>query len=585
MINIRNEAGARGSSPSIRAPSISLHFLQASSWLPPSLHCGPPTAAHHSTATKRFSSQATQSLALIQRYAWHLHKMDAGDFLSSPFPFYEPALHGLGYDIYDSDQNMSLTQDDFMAGLPTPTMDDHFDLAPSTPPSQSPQPRYWKPSLNAPTGREGQTPYLDLDDFESAEDILDPYNDQVDCETLFNSLQESVHWRSQQVAETQPEYDDTIPRSLLAKKACVKLLFKAWKSTASATDNIGMKKPFEEERHDNARVECLCWMLLEALIRRSELGPLLVAYDPTKSKENPAIDSFAMRLDEVVISLREQKTICKHLLDAPYINTFVDDPVRARNRVASNRDLNKKKGDTMSLGRKQLHREDEPGTHKRKGMKRTRSQSTDGEFSDENSLVYSQSPALPYRVPGRSAYGSRGRSNTGTGSSSQHTPASITSGYGGSALYTSPRVSLPMNPRVPPLSYQTSPTPNRRLMRHNNHSSSSRSVAQSPSSTSLELSQAILDNYNSMMGQALPSLWMYPTPTMAYPDLSRVGAQVSGSTVRSLSLVVTKNISSSLSHSSQVLRPLLHLSLPTLYPDRWTRNLLSLTMTAWSLLE
>jgi hypothetical protein len=110
-----------------------------------------------------------------------------------------------------------------------------------------------------------------------------------------------------------------------------------------------MKKQFEEERHDNARVECLCWMLLEALIRRSEQGPLLVAYGPTKTKDNPTIDSFAASFDEVIISLREQKAICKHLLESTYINTIVDDPVRARNRVASNRDLNKKTGDTNRL--------------------------------------------------------------------------------------------------------------------------------------------------------------------------------------------------------------------------------------------
>jgi hypothetical protein len=488
------------------------------------------------------------------------------DFLSSPPTAGQSVLHELGYDVYDFDQKMSLTQDHFMIDR---SMNENFNLVPSAPASESSESRYWKASLDAPPGREGETPYLDLDDFESAEGLQDPYNNHVDGETIFTSLQESVHWRSQQVVENKPEYDATIPRSQDLKCAYVKLLFKAWKSTASATDNPGMKKPFDEERHDNARVECLCWMLLEALIRRSEMGPLLVAYDPTKTKETPALNSFAVRFDEVVISLRQQKTICKHLLDAPYVNVFVDDPVRARNRVASNRDLNRKKGTTMSLGKEQLRKGSERGTS-RKGKKRAKSISTDGEFSDEPSPMYSQSPSTLYgSTLGRSAYHSRGRSKTGTRNSSQYTPTSTRSGYGSSGFYKHSPVDLQMNARVPPISYPASPTLGRNLTRHNTQTSTGQSAVHSPSSTPLDLPQSMLGDYNSMMGQAISSAFMFPTPFMSHPDLAGVGEQVSGfKHMKGPSEIANKDISSSISPHRQVLRPPMHVSVLPLHLDR-----------------
>ena len=446
------------------------------------------------------------------------------DFLSSPTLADESVLHGLGYDVYGSDQSMSLTQDQFTIG-PSTAMNDNLNLVPSTSNSESSEIQYWGPSLNAPPGREGETPYKDLSDFESAEEILDPYNNQIDTETLFTSLQESVHWRSQQVVENKPEYDETIPRELHKKQACVKLLFKAWKSVACATDNPGMKKPFEEERHDNARVECVCWMLLEALIRRSESGPLLVSYDPTKTKENPAITSFAMRLDEVVISLREQKTICKHLLDAPYINTFVDDPVRARNRVASNRDLNKKKGDTMSLGKGLLSRVSDRGSTRTKGKKRARSLSTDENFSDEPSLKYSPSPPVVFGTPRQTVHHSRSR-KTGGRTSSQYPPTSMGSPYGNSGLYSGSPVGLQMHARIPPVSHPTSPTPAASLSRRTTQSSSTQSIVQSPSSTLMDLSQSMFGNYNLMMGQNMNGYIVSPLD-LAHSTLLGAGGQVS----------------------------------------------------------
>lgn len=449
------------------------------------------------------------------------------DFLSSPHAD-RSAWHEIGYDVSDLNQTMSLTQDHVMSG-PSTRVTGNFNLIPSRQSSTSSERRYWKPSLDTSPGREGETPYLDLDQFESAEDLLNLYNSQLDGETLFHSLQESVHWRSQQVVENQPEYDETIPRDQFRKQVLVKTLFKAFKSTAIATDNPGMKKPFEEERHDNARVECLCWMLLEALIRRSENGPLLVAYDPTKTKENPAIQTFAVRFDEVIQSLREQKTICKHLLDAPYINTFVDDPVRARNRVASNRDLNRKKGETMSAGREELRKGSRGGTIRPKGKKRGGSICVDEDFSDERSAKYSRSPTTVYGTPGRPAYQSRTRSMTGT-RPCQYTPTPMGNGYGASGLYTHSPVGLHLNAQAAPSSYPPSPTLAHSRGLHETRSSTSQSVMRSPAMTPVELPQSVLGNYDSIMGQAIPSDWIFANPSISRPHIMTGDEQVSGFT-------------------------------------------------------
>ena len=282
-------------------------------------------------------------------------------------------------------------------------------------PSETSSSDLWAANVNE-AGVESETPYRNLSTFESVDELLDMDDHAIDSATLFDSLQESCNWRDMQMVpeEAQPEYDETIPRTLIHKKACVKLLFKAWKSIGAAEDNEGIIKPFEQERHDNARVECLCWMLLEALIRRCEKGPLLIAYDPVKSKDTPGLPTFAERFDEVIISLAQQKTICKHLFDAPYINTFVDDPVRSRSRVASNRQLNKKKGTIMAEGKKGLNMDSKTRrSKKRKHTKRSPSPSSDEEMSDdEQAESYSASPDTPRSLLSRSAQRSRSRNGT-----------------------------------------------------------------------------------------------------------------------------------------------------------------------------
>ena len=241
----------------------------------------------------------------------------------------------------------------------------------SSEPRSSPTPTHpvssacpvWRHPQNPAPGTEGYSPFVYLDRFETSQQLL--ACPRADDETIFSNLQEATDWRSAQIVGYPPAIDPTLPRTLKQKRAHVKLLFKAWKSIQAATDNSPMLKAFEDQKHDNRRVETLCWMILEACLARATLGPLLQQYDPSRSRETPGVSNFATRFNEIVTSLREQKTLCKHLLDPPYLCTFIDDPVRARGRVASNRALNKRKSAAMSAGRRQMS--DEPTPKRRQG--------------------------------------------------------------------------------------------------------------------------------------------------------------------------------------------------------------------------
>jgi hypothetical protein len=214
---------------------------------------------------------------------------------------------------------------------------------------------HWKASLNPPEGLEGYTPYLSQQQFDKAEDVLHEDNENVDNELIFDTCRQAYDWRSRtRTFDPQSSADPTIPRTPEQTKAAVKLVFKAYKSVALATDNAGMLKAFQDQKHDNRHVETICWTIVEGCIDRCDRGPLLNAYEPEKAKNTASIKTFAQRLDAIVEALSRQKTICKHLLDAPYLNRFLDDPVGSRQRVESNRKLNKKKGGVMDVGKKAL---------------------------------------------------------------------------------------------------------------------------------------------------------------------------------------------------------------------------------------
>ncbi|KAL9109209.1 MAG: hypothetical protein Q9227_006134 [Pyrenula ochraceoflavens] len=211
----------------------------------------------------------------------------------------------------------------------------------------------WAPTLpasNTPAAP-GEHPYLHhANDFPSAVDCLNPVLNNIDYKTAFGSYVEAKLWR-ENASKTELEEDHTIPQTTEQERAMVKVLFKAFKSIDGAVDNHQMVQPFKNMSHDNARVEVVCWQILKACIARAKFGPLVAAYDRSKSRTASSSGTFAERFDNIVQALYSQKTICKHLFDPPFVNTFVDDPVRARSRVESNRALNEKKGKTMAAGK------------------------------------------------------------------------------------------------------------------------------------------------------------------------------------------------------------------------------------------
>ena len=139
--------------------------------------------------------------------------------------------------------------------------------------------------------------------------------------------------------------DPSVPLTTPAQKGHVQLLVKAFNNTQDCDDNAQMIKPFLDRRHDAKLVEVLCWGVLKACIMRCNSDePLLTSYEPNKSRNSPGINTFADRFDEIVKSMTRSKTICKHLYDPPYVNVFVDDPVRAVRRVDANRDFEPSEG-------------------------------------------------------------------------------------------------------------------------------------------------------------------------------------------------------------------------------------------------
>lgn len=212
----------------------------------------------------------------------------------------------------------------------------------------------------------GDHPYLNEETFASAVECL-TRKESVDNATAFTSYEDALEWRMKNGQRTQ-DIDNTVPTAPEQNRALVKVLFKAFKSIAKASDNESMIRPFRQMKHDNPRVEVICWEILNACIQRSTCGPLVAVYDPNKIKNSPTPLTFAERFDYIVRALSTQKTICKHLFDAPFVNTFVDDPVRAKTRVESNRVLNERKGRTMRAGREATQTVSESPKKRRRSM-------------------------------------------------------------------------------------------------------------------------------------------------------------------------------------------------------------------------
>ncbi|OJD16185.1 hypothetical protein AJ78_03617 [Emergomyces pasteurianus Ep9510] len=202
-----------------------------------------------------------------------------------------------------------------------------------------------------------------------------------DNELQFSCAEEANAWRA---FEVHVDYDPTIPKTLEVKRKIVTEMLKAMKSIDYAEDNEGMIRPFREHKHSPIRMEIVCWNILDSCISRHENGPLLAIYDG-KAKNSGQLSTFRERMEKIIECLWTQKTICKHLLDAYYLFTFVDDPICAKNRVVANKNLNKRKGEVMNAGKKAL------------GHSRTNSKSAPAKHTSE----VHEGPCTPFSTPRR----------------------------------------------------------------------------------------------------------------------------------------------------------------------------------------
>ncbi|GAB1214728.1 hypothetical protein ATERTT37_003897 [Aspergillus terreus] len=175
----------------------------------------------------------------------------------------------------------------------------------------------------------------------------DPSANGLDTNTCFNDIEE-VH-RYLRAQNTCPP-DNTLPRTQLQKQAIVNEMVKLMKTTEFALDNENMLKPFKQGKHSRERMEAACWQLLEAMIDRSLNGALLCAFNGFR-RPREKYATFADRMSYIFECLGLHKTICKRLMDPPYIYTLVDDPIAADKRVRSNKNLNARKGNLIVAGK------------------------------------------------------------------------------------------------------------------------------------------------------------------------------------------------------------------------------------------
>ena len=264
--------------------------------------------------------------------------------------------------------------------------------------------RNWQADIGPALGTEGDSPYnIEPISFESAYELRT--REDPDHLTMFHDFQDAADWRTDQFKFAKTPEDDSLPRNPLQQRIFVKALFKAFKSTYFARDNGQMIDPFLKGKHDNRRVEALCWDILHAIIKNAETGPLLQAYAPEKVSTTCQLTTFSERFDSVVDNMARYKTICKHLYDAPYINVFVDDPDKSSARVESNKRLNAEKAKCMAVG-KQLRggKEDTSGTKRRRTGRQMDDQSDDDdpEYQDSSSrLASSPTTRRDMRTPPR----------------------------------------------------------------------------------------------------------------------------------------------------------------------------------------
>jgi hypothetical protein len=97
-------------------------------------------------------------------------------------------------------------------------------------------------------------------------DLLHPAESGADVNTIFKSSDEARAYPFYPPRHEQFE-DDSIPRNETQKRAMVKAMVDALKSTNYAEDNVNMIRPFLKNKYSETRIEMACWKLLVSFLR------------------------------------------------------------------------------------------------------------------------------------------------------------------------------------------------------------------------------------------------------------------------------------------------------------------------------
>ena len=223
---------------------------------------------------------------------------------------------------------------------------------------------------------------LGLDNLPKSADLMGP--GVLDTSTSFNNELEAKKYRDCLLSRN-PKADPTIPQSDNQRKAHVKVLVKAFKCVPPECEcQEAIKRPFRGHVHNSQLVECLCWDILNAIVRRSQVVTNLVdSYEPNKYKLHRGAGlNFEARFNAIVKTMATSKSICKHLFDVPYYLKVVDDPYSNLQRVEANRKLNGLKARVMKRG-KEAEAED--------GREKKRVKTEDTEEDPMSPAIVSQS--------------------------------------------------------------------------------------------------------------------------------------------------------------------------------------------------
>ncbi|KAG8527642.1 uncharacterized protein KY384_007795 [Bacidia gigantensis] len=169
------------------------------------------------------------------------------------------------------------------------------------------------------------------------------YQNRAPPDNTHRALQNAI-----QVAPSQGRNLPTLQPVTEAEDPLVQKLYKAMMNMGYTEDNKGILKTWRklgETKTDH--ILQVCRDMLDLSKRRQETGQPLCE----TRHMGTAYSTLEKRLDALCETLEAQKTVCKHLLEDPYINRVVEDPSKATKLVKNNRRVNAQKKEAIDAGR------------------------------------------------------------------------------------------------------------------------------------------------------------------------------------------------------------------------------------------